>query len=36
MGDLMLQVDGFNQAEEIYNQLLEDAKSDEDRGCIYQ
>ncbi|CAF4993675.1 unnamed protein product, partial [Rotaria socialis] len=35
MGKLMLRVGHFNQAEELYNELLEDASNDSDRAFIY-
>ncbi|CAF2180142.1 unnamed protein product [Rotaria magnacalcarata] len=35
MGKLMLQVGHFNQAEELYNELLENASDDGDKGFIY-
>ncbi|CAF4954362.1 unnamed protein product, partial [Rotaria socialis] len=36
MCKLMLQVGHFDQAEELYNELLEDASNDSDRAFIYQ
>lgn len=35
MNSLMLQVDHFNKSEELYNQLVDDDKSDRDRAFIY-
>ncbi|CAF1342018.1 unnamed protein product, partial [Rotaria sp. Silwood1] len=35
LGDLMLQVGHYNQAEELYNELLKKASSDDDRAHIY-
>ncbi|CAF4778052.1 unnamed protein product, partial [Rotaria socialis] len=35
MGKLMLQVGHFDQAEEVYNELLENASHDSDRAFIY-
>ncbi|CAM4847838.1 unnamed protein product, partial [Rotaria magnacalcarata] len=35
MGQLMLKVGHFNQAEELYNELLENASTDSDRAHIY-
>ena len=35
LGKLMLKVGHFNQAEELYNQLLENASTDDDRANIY-
>ncbi|CAF3219933.1 unnamed protein product [Rotaria socialis] len=35
MGQLMLQVGHFNQAEELYNELLVNASTDSDRANIY-
>ena len=35
LGDLMIKVGHFNQAEELYNQLLKNASSDDDRAQIY-
>ncbi|CAF4713218.1 unnamed protein product, partial [Rotaria socialis] len=35
MGKLMLQVGHFDQAEELYNELLENASDDSDRAIIY-
>ncbi|CAF3464091.1 unnamed protein product, partial [Rotaria socialis] len=35
MGKLMLQVGHFDQAEELYNELLENASDDSDRAFIY-
>ncbi|CAF4655655.1 unnamed protein product, partial [Rotaria socialis] len=35
MGELMLKVGHFNQAEELYNELLENASTDSDRTFIY-
>ncbi|CAM4897154.1 unnamed protein product [Rotaria socialis] len=35
MGKLMLQVGHFDQAEELYNELLENASNDRDRAFIY-
>ncbi|CAF4545236.1 unnamed protein product, partial [Rotaria socialis] len=36
MGKLMLKVGHFEQAEELYNELLENASHDSDRAFIYQ
>ncbi|CAF2158420.1 unnamed protein product, partial [Rotaria magnacalcarata] len=35
MGQLMLKVGHFNQAEELYNELLKGASTDSDRAYIY-
>ncbi|CAF3552575.1 unnamed protein product, partial [Rotaria socialis] len=35
MGKLMLQLGHFNQAEELYNELLKNASTDSDRAFIY-
>ncbi|CAF3599407.1 unnamed protein product [Rotaria socialis] len=35
MGKLMLQVGHFDQAEELYNELLENASTDSDRAHVY-
>ncbi|CAF4713474.1 unnamed protein product, partial [Rotaria socialis] len=35
MGTLMLKVGHFDQAEELYNELLENASTDSDRAFIY-
>ncbi|CAF4715193.1 unnamed protein product, partial [Rotaria socialis] len=35
MGKLMLKVGHFDQAEELYNELLENASDDSDRALIY-
>ncbi|CAF1157201.1 unnamed protein product [Rotaria sp. Silwood1] len=35
MGELMLKVGHFNQAEELYNELLKNASNDSDRADIY-
>ncbi|CAF4867912.1 unnamed protein product, partial [Rotaria socialis] len=35
MGHLMLKVGHFDQAEELYNELLENASHDSDRAFIY-
>ncbi|CAF4579711.1 unnamed protein product [Rotaria magnacalcarata] len=35
MGKLMLKVGHFDQAEELYNELLKGASDDSDRGHIY-
>ena len=35
LGHLMIKVAHFNQAEELYNQLLENASSDDDQAHIY-
>ncbi|CAF4656528.1 unnamed protein product, partial [Rotaria magnacalcarata] len=35
MGQLMLQVGHFDQAEELYNELLQGASDDSDRAFIY-
>ncbi|CAF2060291.1 unnamed protein product, partial [Rotaria magnacalcarata] len=35
MGQLMLQVGHFNQAEELYNELLKGASDDRERAHIY-
>ncbi|CAF3442693.1 unnamed protein product [Rotaria socialis] len=35
MGKLMLKVGHFGQAEELYNELLENASDDSDRAFIY-
>ncbi|CAF3625048.1 unnamed protein product [Rotaria sp. Silwood1] len=35
LGDLMIQVGHFNQAEELYNELLKNALNDNDRARIY-
>ncbi|CAF4377575.1 unnamed protein product, partial [Rotaria magnacalcarata] len=35
MGQLMLKVGHFNQAEELYQELLKNASTDSDRALIY-